>query len=92
MGRGDPDLAAGPSRLVDLGAVKLCTNGCLADSNRFQPGAGHTDFAPIFEALREIGFDGYMAMECGIRGDARTVLPQIVSRLRSIMGERGGTR
>ena len=49
----------------------------LADSNRLQPGAGHTDFALAFEALREIGFDGYVAMECGIRGDTRTVLPQI---------------
>src|SRR5918995_1396559 len=46
----------------------------LADSNRLQPGAGHTDFAGAFGALHDIGFDGYMAMECGIRGDAREVL------------------
>src|ERR671911_2250710 len=46
----------------------------LADSNRLQPGAGHTDFAGAFDALHDIGFDGYMAMECGIRGDAREVL------------------
>jgi sugar phosphate isomerase/epimerase len=39
----------------------------LADSNRLQPGAGHTDFAGAFKALRDIGFNGYMAMECGIR-------------------------
>ena len=58
----------------------------LADSNRAHPGAGHTDFAPAFEALREIGFEGYLAMECSIRGDARTVLPQVARRLRSSMG------
>jgi sugar phosphate isomerase/epimerase len=58
----------------------------LADSNRLQPGAGHTDFAGAFGALREIGFDGYMAMECGIRGDAKEVLPEIVRDLRSWMG------
>jgi sugar phosphate isomerase/epimerase len=58
----------------------------LADSNRLQPGAGHTDFAGAFDALRGIGFDGYMAMECGIRGDSREVLPEVVMRLRSWMG------
>jgi sugar phosphate isomerase/epimerase len=58
----------------------------LADSNRAHPGAGHTDFAPAFEALHEIGFDGYLAMECAIRGDARTVLPQVARRLRTLMG------
>jgi sugar phosphate isomerase/epimerase len=58
----------------------------LADSNRLQPGAGHTDFAEAFDALRSIGFDGYLAMECGIRGDAREVLPEVVRYLRSLMG------
>jgi sugar phosphate isomerase/epimerase len=57
----------------------------LADSNRLQPGAGHTDFAGAFAALRSIGFDGYMAMECGIRGDPETVLPEVAKRLRSWM-------
>ncbi len=58
----------------------------LADSNRLQPGAGHSDFAPIFGALRDIGFDGYLAMECGIRGEAETALPEVVRSLRSSMG------
>jgi sugar phosphate isomerase/epimerase len=58
----------------------------LADSNRLQPGAGHTDFAGAFGALRDIGFDGYMAMECGIRGDAKEILPEVVWHLRSWMG------
>jgi sugar phosphate isomerase/epimerase len=58
----------------------------LADSNRAHPGAGHTDFARSFEALRDIGFDGYLAMECAVRGDAKTVLPEVVRYLRSSMG------
>ncbi len=58
----------------------------LADSNRAHPGAGHTDFAPIFGALGDVGFDGYLAMECGIRGDAETVLPQVARSMRSLMG------
>ena len=57
----------------------------LADSNRVQPGAGHTNLAGAFEALRSVGFEGYMAMECGIRGDARKVLPEVVRHLRSMM-------
>ena len=57
----------------------------LADSNRLQPGTGHTDFAGAFEALQSVGFDGYMAMECGIRGDAREALPEVVRHLRSMM-------
>jgi sugar phosphate isomerase/epimerase len=59
----------------------------LADSNRAHPGAGHTDFAPAFGALREIGFDGYMAMECAVRGDARTELPRVTRRLRALMDQ-----
>ena len=58
----------------------------LADSNRLQPGTGHTDFAGAFGALRNAGFDGYMAMECGIRGDPKESLPKVVRKLRSWMG------
>jgi 5-keto-L-gluconate epimerase len=33
------------------------------DSNRWYPGAGHLDFSSILRALREIGYDGYLALE-----------------------------
>jgi len=42
----------------------------LADSNRFQPGAGHLDFASGFRALKRIGYQGFMTFECKIKGDA----------------------
>jgi sugar phosphate isomerase/epimerase len=35
----------------------------LADSNRRPAGCGHTDFAPIAAALREIGYGGYVSAE-----------------------------
>jgi sugar phosphate isomerase/epimerase len=35
----------------------------LADSNRRPAGLGHTDFAPIMTAIRDIGFDGYFGAE-----------------------------
>jgi sugar phosphate isomerase/epimerase len=41
----------------------------LADSNRLLPGHGHTDFVEIFAACQEIGFNGWMALECAIPGD-----------------------
>ena len=58
----------------------------LADSSRLQPGTAHTDFAGAFAALREIGFGGYMAMECGIRGNPEEALPESVTHLHSLMG------
>lgn len=42
----------------------------LADSNRFQPGAGHLDFRPGLAALKRIGYDGWMTLECKIDGEA----------------------
>jgi sugar phosphate isomerase/epimerase len=35
----------------------------LADSNRAAPGQGHTDFAPILEALTDIDYQGYLTFE-----------------------------
>jgi sugar phosphate isomerase/epimerase len=40
----------------------------LADSNRYQPGAGHLDFQPGLAALKRIGYDGFMTLECRILG------------------------
>lgn len=35
----------------------------FADSNRRAAGMGHTDFGPIVEALRDIGYNGYLSAE-----------------------------
>jgi sugar phosphate isomerase/epimerase len=40
----------------------------LADNTRLEPGTGDIDFVAGFHALRDIGFTGYMAFECGISG------------------------
>lgn len=55
----------------------------LADSNRFTPGHGHTDFAAAFAVLEEIGWDGYMALECRTRGDATEDIKRTAEFLRS---------
>lgn len=38
----------------------------LADSNRLQPGMGHTDFRSGFDALKAIGYDGWFTLESGL--------------------------
>ncbi len=55
----------------------------LADSNRFTPGHGHTDFAAPFAVLERIGWDGYMALECRPRGELGEDLRRTVQFLRS---------
>ncbi len=36
----------------------------LADNSRWYPGSGQLDFKAQFEALEEIGYDGYLSIEC----------------------------
>ncbi|MBI5092155.1 MAG: sugar phosphate isomerase/epimerase [Candidatus Hydrogenedentes bacterium] len=67
------------------GAGKLIRHVHLADSQRLQPGTGHTDFRGAFRALKESGFSGYMALECGVRGPAATALPACVKFMRKQM-------
>ena len=57
----------------------------LGDSGRLQPGVGHLDWPSVTGALREVGYDGWLAMECGIRGDPRKALPEVARLLRPMM-------
>jgi len=57
----------------------------LADSTRQLPGYGHTDFKSGFAALKKVGFDKYMALECGVPGDPEVELPKAVKYLKSCM-------
>jgi sugar phosphate isomerase/epimerase len=76
----EDDLAASIRRAGPfLGHVQL------GDSNRLQPGAGHIDWPAALAALAEVGFDGYLAMECRLRGAPETVLPETAAFLRARM-------
>jgi sugar phosphate isomerase/epimerase len=35
----------------------------VSDCNRKIPGKGHIDFQPIFDALKKVGYDGYVTLE-----------------------------
>ena len=57
----------------------------LADSNRYAPGYGHTDFKSIFEALKDIGYEYYMALECRVPEPREETLKRTVEFLRRLM-------
>lgn len=55
----------------------------LGDSNRLEPGAGHYDWPDTLSALADIGYDGWLAMECRLSGPVEEVLPKVASILRA---------
>ena len=60
----------------------------VAEHNRTEPGPGHLDFGPGFAALRDIGYDGYVVIECRtLSGDGHDVLPRSAAYLRGLMEE-----
>jgi sugar phosphate isomerase/epimerase len=59
----------------------------LSDNNRLLPGYGHIDFRSAFRALKEIGYEGYMGLECAIAGDPEKDLPECVKYLKKCMRE-----
>lgn len=64
MALDEPDMSAAiHAQAAQIGHVHL------ADSNRRLPGKGTTDFASALDALRSVGYDGWMAFECGEPGD-----------------------
>jgi sugar phosphate isomerase/epimerase len=54
----------------------------LGDTNRLEPGAGHLDWAQLLSALDDIGYSGWLAMECGLSGPSAEVLPRVSALLR----------
>jgi sugar phosphate isomerase/epimerase len=57
----------------------------LGDSNRLLPGHGHLDWVAIFAALREIGYAGYVNLECSSEGDPARSLPENAAFLRELI-------
>ncbi len=63
----------------------------MADNTRQEPGTGDIDWKAGLSALREIGFDGYLAYECGITGDSgeerREALNRSVKYIQDVIEE-----
>ena len=57
----------------------------LADSNRQMPGMGHIDFTGVIRELDEIGFDGYLSLDClPARPDAQTYLTHSIDYMKQL--------
>jgi sugar phosphate isomerase/epimerase len=57
----------------------------LADNTRKEPGTGDIDFTAGFKVLKEVGFSGYMAFECGLTDTSEIALPRSVSFLKDCL-------
>jgi sugar phosphate isomerase/epimerase len=57
----------------------------FADSNRRPAGMGHTDFEVIFEALRDIGYGGYVSAEALPYPDSNAAARQTIQAFRTLM-------
>jgi sugar phosphate isomerase/epimerase len=56
-----------------------------SDSNRLQPGAGHLDWPALLGVLPDIGYRGYIAVECRLRGEPESALRQAAVVLRKAL-------
>ncbi len=57
----------------------------LGDSNRLLPGHGHLDWSAVFDALHDVGYSGYLNLECSTEGDPAVSLPATAGRLRKLL-------
>jgi sugar phosphate isomerase/epimerase len=69
-----------------LDAAPYISHVQVSDSNRLQPGAGHLDWPAVLSALRAVGYDGYLALECRLRGEPADVLPPVPPFLLEMAG------
>lgn len=59
----------------------------VADSNRMYPGAGHIDFKMIVNTLNDIGYQGFVSVECNAIPDGDTAARQSIGHIRRMMPE-----
>jgi sugar phosphate isomerase/epimerase len=74
----------------DLAAAILAAGPRIAhvhvdDTNRLQPGAGHMDFAAVFDALAAVGYDDWLTFECRLRGEPEEALAASVQFLAGLL-------
>lgn len=72
-----------PASIVNAG--NLIRHVHLGDSNRLLPGYGHTNWESCFQALKTIGFDGFLNLECGIPGDPEIELTKTAKFLKQLI-------
>ncbi len=58
----------------------------FADSNRYAIGFGHTDIAPVAQALKDIGYGGYVSAEVVPWPDSESAAAQAIKAFRQLAG------
>jgi sugar phosphate isomerase/epimerase len=58
----------------------------ISDCNRKIPGRGHIDFVPIFDALNEVGYDGYVTLEAILSRNPRQDLVAARKYMENLIG------
>jgi sugar phosphate isomerase/epimerase len=59
----------------------------LVDSNRRGPGQGHLSFEEVLKALIDVGYDGYLSLECLPKPDAESAIKNSLKYIRKILAK-----
>ena len=59
----------------------------LVDSNRCGPGQGHLPFNEVLNALMDVGYDGYLSLECLPEPDAESAIKDSLSHVKNLLAE-----
>ena len=74
-----------------LNAAEIIKHVHVADNTRFEPGTGDIDFGAIINALRDTGYDGYLAYECSVSGESveqkQTALERSIAFLKAAIAQ-----
>ena len=57
----------------------------LVDSNRCGPGQGHLPFGEVLNALVDVGYDGYLSLECLPKPDAESAIKNSLSYIKELL-------
>jgi sugar phosphate isomerase/epimerase len=68
-----------------MAAKGYLTHVHFADSNRWYPGAGHLNFREVLEALRLIGYDGFITIEVKQEPDPETAARRGAQTIRALL-------
>jgi len=77
---------------VDMAASIRRAGNCLGyvhlvDSNRWGPGLGHLPFGEVLKALIDVGYDGYLSLECLPKPDADRAIKNSLSYIKKLLAE-----
>jgi len=59
----------------------------LVDSNRCGPGQGHLPFGEVLNALIDVGYDGYLSLECLPKPDAESAIKNSLRYIKELLAE-----